>query len=49
MTQWLKTKRVLTDRQLSKVKTSLALLCGVLTVQGCAVAATYFYGGDEYE
>lgn len=42
-------KRVLNDRQLSKVKTSLALLCGVLLVQGGAVAATYWYEGEEYE
>ena len=45
----LRQKRVLSDRQLSKVKTSLALLCGVLVVQGGAVAATYWYEGEEYD
>lgn len=45
----LRQKRVLTDRQLSKVKTSLALLCGVICVQGGALAATYWYEGEEYD
>ena len=49
MTSWLKTKRVLTDRQLSKVKTSSALLFGLLTVQGAMAAASYWYDGEEYE
>jgi hypothetical protein len=39
----------LSDRQLSRVKTSFALLCGVLCVQGVAVVATYWYEGEEYE
>ena len=50
MLNWLKTKRVLSERQLSKVKTSLLLLGAVVLVQGCTVAATtYFYEGEEYE
>lgn len=49
MLGWLRPKRVLSERQLSKVKTSLALLCGVITVQGVAVAATYWYEGEEYD
>lgn len=44
-----KPKRVLNDKQLSRAKTSLAILCGILTVQGTIVAATYWYEGDEYE
>ena len=48
--KWLSSKKVLSDRQLSKVKTSLAILCGVLTVQGGVIAADkYWYGGEEYE
>lgn len=31
------------------MKTSLALLCGVVAVQGVAVAANYWYEGEEYE
>ena len=47
---WLKSKRVLNERQLSKVKTSLVLLGAVLTIQSCTVvAASYFYEGEEYE
>lgn len=46
---WLKPKKVLTDKQLSKVKVSFALLAFVLTVQGCVVAATYYYEGEEYD
>ena len=50
MLNWLKSKRVLSERQLSKVKTSLLLLGVVLTVQGCTVAASkYLYEGEEYE
>lgn len=40
---------MLTDRQLSKVKTSFALLVLVLTVQGAVVAATYYYENEEYD
>ena len=40
----------MTDRQLSKVKVSFALLCGVLAVQGVVIAAgPYWYEGEEYE
>ena len=46
---WLRSKRVLSDRQLSKVKTSFALLAGVLLIQGGAVAADYWYNGEVYE
>lgn len=42
-------KRVLSDKQLSRAKTSLAILCGVLTVQGTIVAASYWYEGEEYK
>lgn len=49
MRSWLKPRKVLSDRQLSKVKTSLALLALMLAVQGCVVAATYMYEGEEYE
>lgn len=50
MLNWLKTKRVLSERQLSKVKTSLLLLGAVVLVQGCTVAATtYYYEGEEYD
>ena len=47
--RWLKPKKVLTDKQLSKVKTSFALLVLVLTVQGFVVTASYFYEKEEYE
>ena len=47
--RWLKPKKVLTDKQLSKVKVSFALLAFVLTVQGAVVAATYYYEGEEYD
>lgn len=46
---WLKPRKVLTDKQLSKVKVSFALLAVVLTVQGIVVAATYYYEGEEYD
>ena len=46
---WLKPKKVLTDKQLSKVKVSFALLAFVLTVQGFVVTATYYYEGEEYD
>ena len=49
MTSWLKPRKVLSDRQLSRVKTSLALLAIILAIQGCVVAATYIYEGEEYE
>ena len=45
----IKATKILTTRQLSRVKTSFALLAGVLTVQGCLVTATYYYEGEEYE
>ena len=48
--KWLSSKKVLTDRQLSKVKTSFAILCGVLATQTCVFAAqSYWYDGEEYE
>ena len=40
---------MLTDKQLSKVKTSFALLCIVLTVQGAVVTAAYYYEKEEYD
>ena len=47
---WPKPRKVLTERQLSKVKISFAVLAGVLAVQGCVVAADkYFYEGEQYE
>lgn len=41
----------MTERQLSKVKTSFAILCGVLVVQGCVVLAAenYWYDNEEYD
>ena len=42
-------KRVLNDRQLSRVKTSLGLLCGLLCVQGGVIATTYWNEGEEFE
>ena len=45
---WLKSRRVLTERQLSKVKTSLGLLGVILAAQGCVVAASYYYEGAHY-
>ena len=41
-------KRVLSARQLSRVKLSLAILCGLLTIQGGVIAAQYLYEGEEY-
>ena len=41
-------KRVLSDRQMSRVKLSLAVLCGILTLQGGVIAARYWYEGEEY-
>ena len=49
MLGWAKTKKVLTDRQLSKIKSSFILLVGVLSVQGCAVLASHWYEGEEYD
>ena len=49
MLSWLSTKKVLSDKQLSKVKVSFALLCGVLSVQSVVVASNYWYMGEEYE
>ena len=49
MTGWSMPRRVVTDRQLSKIKNSLVLLAGVVAVQGAVVAATYYYDGEEYE
>ena len=42
-------KRVLSDKQLSRAKTSLAILCGILTVQGGVVVASHYYEDQEYE
>jgi hypothetical protein len=48
--RWFSNKKVLTDKQLSKVKKSFLLLCIVLFGQACVVTATtYFYEGEEYE
>ena len=47
--RWLKPKKVLTDKQLSKVKTSFALLLLVLAVQGLAVTTSYYYQDEEYD
>ena len=41
-------KRVLSDKQLSRAKVSLGLLCGLIIVQGGVVAGTYWYEGQEY-
>lgn len=52
MRNWLQPKKVLTDKQLSKVKTSFALLCGVLLIQGAVVVLAddnYWYNGDYYD
>ena len=46
---WIRSKNVLTQKQLSKTKTSMGLLVCMLCIQGCAVAATYWYEGKEYE
>lgn len=46
---WLKSRRVLTERQLSKVKTSFVLLGFIICVQGVVVAANYYYQGEEYD
>ena len=46
---WLRSKRVLSDRQLSKIKTSLKLLAGILCVQAAAAATEYWYNGEYYE
>lgn len=43
-----KPKKVLSDKQLSRAKTSLAILSGILIVQGTVVAASYWYEGEEY-
>lgn len=49
MTAWSLPRRVVSDRQLSKIKNSLVLLAGVLCVQGAVVAGSYYYEGDEYD
>lgn len=52
MRNWLQPKKVLNDRQLSKVKTSMALLAFVLLVQGAVVvfaSDNYWYNGDYYD
>ena len=43
-----KPKKVLSDKQLSRAKTSLAILSGILIVQGTVVAASYWYEGEEF-
>lgn len=40
---------MLSDKQLSKVKISFALLAFVLSVQAAVVTATYYYEGEEYD
>ena len=47
--KWPVSRKVLTDKQLSKVKTSFAILCGVLSIQGCVAGANYWYEGEEYD
>ena len=42
-------RKVLTDKQLSKIKTSFVILCGVLSVQATVIAADYWYEGESYE
>ena len=44
-----KPKKVLSDKQLSRAKTSLAILSGILIVQGTVVAASYWYEGEEFD
>ena len=46
MLNWIKSHRVLTARQLKRVKFSFALLAVVLSVQICAVVADYYYDGE---
>ena len=43
-----KPKKVLSDKQLSRAKTSLAILSGILIVQATVVTASYWYDGEEY-
>ena len=40
---------MLSEKQLSKVKTSFALLALVLAVQGAVVTAAYYYEDKEYD
>ena len=42
-------RKVLSEKQLSKIKTSFLVLCGVISVQAMVVAGTYYYEGEEYE
>ena len=49
MLNWVKSHKVLTARQLKRVKTSFVLLAGVISIQMCAVVATYYYDGEEFE
>ena len=44
-----KPKKVLSDKQLSRAKTSLAILSGILIVQATVVTASYWYDGEEYK
>ena len=49
MLNWLKSHKVLSARQLKRVKTSFVLLAGVISIQACVVLAEYYYDGEEYE
>jgi len=49
MTNWLKPGKVLNDRQLKRMRTSLVLFVGVMSVQAVVVAGTYWYNGEEFE
>ena len=49
MLNWIKSHKVLTARQLKRVKTSFALLAVVVSAQMCAVVANYYYEGEEFE
>ena len=42
-------KKVLSERQLQRVKLSLMILAGIVTFQGAMAATTYYYDGQMYE
>lgn len=42
-------KRVLTAKQLSRVKISLGLLGVIIAIQGGVLAGSYWYDGETYE
>ena len=49
MLNWIKSYRVLTARQLKRVKTSFVLLAVVISIQICVVVAEYYYDKEEFE